>query len=306
MVRSLLSADDLTREDLFAILDRARVLKEAIKQRKTLDLLGNRVIGILFEKPSTRTRTSFESAILRLGGGTIYLAPNDLQIKRGEPIEDTGRMLGSYLDAVVARVYAHQTVEDFVRYSGIPIINGLSDLEHPTQAICDLFTILETKGTVQGLTLTYIGDGNNVCHSLLLICALAGMHMRVACPEGYSPRADILDKANRTAEKTGARVQVLNSPGEAAEGADILYTDVWVSMGEEKEKEEKRNAFHGYQINADLLSLSSKEVLVMHCLPAHRGQEITAEVIEGPRSIVWQQAENKMHGAAGILDYFLS
>ena len=305
MARSFLTVNDLSSEDLFAILERARVLKDAIKERKNLDVLRNRVIGILFEKPSTRTRTSFESAILRLGGAAIYLAPDDLQIKRGEPIEDTGRILGSYLDAVVARVYAHQTVADFSRYSGIPVINGLSDLEHPTQAVCDLFTILETKGEVRGLTLTYIGDGNNVCHSLLLICALAGMNMNVASPAGYSPRPDILNKANEIAEKTGAEMKVLHNPGEAAEGADILYTDVWVSMGEEEEEKTKLNAFQGYQINAELLSIASGDARVMHCLPAHRGLEITNEVIEGPQSIVWQQAENKMHGAAGILDYFL-
>lgn len=306
MARSFLTADDLTSEDLFAIFERARILKEAIKKRKALDVLRNKVIGILFEKPSTRTRTSFESAILRLGGAAIYLAPNDLQIKRGEPIEDTGRMLGSYLDAVVARVYDHQTVEDFSRYSGIPVINGLSDLEHPTQAVCDLFTILETKGEVRGLTLTYVGDGNNVCHSLLLMCALAGMNMNVACPQGYSPREDILNKANEIAEKTGAKMEVLDNPKEAAKGADILYTDVWVSMGEEGEEETKLNVFQGYQINTDLLNIASKDARVMHCLPAHRGLEITNDIIEGPQSIVWQQAENKMHGAAGILDYFLS
>ncbi|MCJ7682898.1 MAG: ornithine carbamoyltransferase [Desulfobacteraceae bacterium] len=306
MARSFLTANDLSSEDLFAIFERARILKEAIKKRKTLDVLRNRVIGILFEKPSTRTRTSFESAVLRLGGAAIYLPTNDLQIKRGEPIEDTGRMLGSYLDAVIVRVYTHKTVEDFSRYSGIPVINGLSDLEHPTQAVCDLFTILETKGEVRGLTLTYIGDGNNVCHSLLLICALAGMNMNVACPEGYSPRPDILNKANEIAAKTGAKMEVLDNPKEAAKGSDILYTDVWVSMGEEGEEETKLNAFEGYQINADLLSIASKDALVMHCLPAHRGQEITSDVIEGPQSLVWQQAENKMHGAAGILDYFLS
>jgi ornithine carbamoyltransferase len=306
MARSFLTANDLSSEDLFAIFERARILKEAIKKRKTLDVLRNRVIGILFEKPSTRTRTSFESAVLRLGGAAIYLPTNDLQIKRGEPIEDTGRMLGSYLDAVIVRVYTHKTVEDFSRYSGIPVINGLSDLEHPTQAVCDLFTIFETKGEVRGLTLTYIGDGNNVCHSLLLICALAGMNMNVACPEGYSPRPDILNKANEIAAKTGAKMEVLDNPKEAAKGSDILYTDVWVSMGEEGEEETKLNAFEGYQINADLLSIASKDALVMHCLPAHRGQEITSDVIEGPQSLVWQQAENKMHGAAGILDYFLS
>jgi ornithine carbamoyltransferase len=306
MTRSLLTANDLTSEDLFDIFERARILKGSIKARKPIDALRDRVVGLLFEKPSTRTRTSFESAILRLGGNAIYLAPDDLQIKRGEPLEDTGRMLGSYLDAVVARVYAHQTVEDLSRHSGIPVINGLSDLEHPTQAVCDLFTILEIKGRVEGLTLAYIGDGNNVCHSLLLACALAGMDMNVASPKGYKPETDILLRATETAGKTGATLNVFDRPEDAAAGADILYTDVWVSMGEEKEEKTKLNTFQGYQINADLLGIAAKDALVMHCLPAHRGLEITNDVIEGPRSIVWQQAENKMHGAAGILDYFLS
>jgi ornithine carbamoyltransferase len=306
MTRSLLTSSDLTSEDLFAIFDRARDLKSRIRERKPIDALANRVIGILFEKPSTRTRTSFVSAILRLGGATIYLAPGDLQIKRGEPIQDTARMLGSYLDAIVARVYAHQTVEDLSRYSKIPVINGLSDLEHPSQAVCDLFTILEIKGRVEGLKLAYIGDGNNVCHSLLVVCALAGTHMNVASPKGYAPHPDILDKANEIAAKTGARLNVFDRPEEAAAGADILYTDVWVSMGEEAEEKTKLTTFQGYQINGDLLRVAADDAVVMHCLPAHRGLEITDDVIEGPSSIVWEQAENKMHGAAGILDYFLS
>jgi len=306
MTRSLLKASDLTPEDLSAIFHKARDFKSRIIQRKPIDALKNRVIGILFEKPSTRTRTSFESAILRLGGATIYLAPGNLQIKRGEPIQDTARMLGSYLDAIVARVYAHQTVQDLSRHSSIPVINGLSDLEHPSQAVCDLFTILEIKGRVEGLRLAYIGDGNNVCHSLLVVCALAGMHMNVASPEGYAPRPEILVKANDLAARTGARLNVFDRPAEAAAGADILYTDVWVSMGEEEEEKTKLTTFRGYQINADLLRVAADDAVVMHCLPAHRGQEITDDVIEGPRSIVWQQAENKMHGAAAILDHFLS
>jgi ornithine carbamoyltransferase len=306
MTRSLLTASDLTSEDLPAIFERARDLKARIRARKPIDSLKNQVIGILFEKPSTRTRTSFESAILRLGGAAIYLAPGNLQIERGEPIQDTARMLGSYLDAIVARVYAHQTVEDLSRHSGIPVINGLSDLDHPTQAVCDLFTILEIKGRVQGLTLAYIGDGNNVCHSLLLICALAGTHMHVAAPGGYKPNPDMLLKATGIAAKTGARIRIFDRPEEAAAGADILYTDVWVSMGEEGEETMKLAAFQGYQINADLLRVAADDALVMHCLPAHRGLEITNDVIEGPRSIVWRQAENKMYGAAAILDYLLS
>lgn len=306
MARSLLTTADLSRKDLSAIFDRARDLKTATKAGKVPDVLKSRVIGILFEKPSTRTRISFESAILRLNGKAIYLAPGNLQIKRGEPIQDTARMLGAYLDALVARVYRHDTVAALVRYAAIPVINGLSDVEHPTQAVCDLFTILEVKGKLAGLTLAYIGDGNNVCHSLLPACALAGMNMKMACPKGYCPNPDLLDKACKLAEETGVTLQVMEDPTQAAAGAEVLYTDVWVSMGEEKDKTTKIEAFEGYQINAHLLRAAARDVSVMHCLPAHRGLEITDEVIEGPRSIVWQQAENKMYGAAGILAYLLS
>ena len=305
MAGSFLTAQGLSSKQLFEIFDRIKVLKHDMKQGKTLDVLQNKVIGILFEKPSTRTRTSFESAILRLGGSTIYLPVADLQIKRGEPIEDTSRMFGSYLDALVARVFEHQTVIDLSRYSGIPIINGLSDLAHPTQAVCDIFTVLEVKGSVKGLKLAYIGDGNNVCHSLLMVCALAGMHMTVACPKGYCPDPAILHKAESIAAQTGAQFAVVESPEEASVGAHILYTDVWVSMGEEEEEKTKLEIFKGYQINADLLKVAAKDASVMHCLPAHRGLEITDEVLEGDRSIVWQQAENKMYGAAGILDHFV-
>jgi ornithine carbamoyltransferase len=306
MAGSFLTAQGLSPEQLFEIFDRIKVLKQDMKQGKTLDVLQNKVIGILFEKPSTRTRTSFESAILRLGGSSIYLPVADLQINRGEPIEDTSRMFGSYLDALVARVFEQQTVEDLSRYSGIPVINGLSDVAHPTQAVCDIFTVLEVKGHVKGLKLAYIGDGNNVCHSLLMVCALAGMHMNVACPKEYAPNPEILDKAEAIAAQTGAKLGIFESPEEASVGAHILYTDVWVSMGEEEEEKTKLEIFEGYQINGELLEVAAEDAHVMHCLPAHRGLEITNEVIEGPRSIVWQQAENKMYGAAGILDHFVS
>lgn len=306
MAGSLLTLKDLTSEDLFTILEKTRGLKTEIIQRRPLMLLRNKVIGILFEKPSTRTRTSFEAATLRLGGATIYLPPSELQLKRGEPLKDTARILGSYLDALIARVYDHQTVEELGEYSGIPVINGLSNLAHPTQAICDLLTVLEVKGGFSGVTLAYIGDGNNVCHSLLLACALVGMNMNAACPTGYHPDPDLFNDAQQIAEDNGSMLNIVEDPKEAVSGADILYTDVWVSMGEEKEEETKLQAFQGYQINADLLKLADSNAYVMHCLPAHRGMEITDDVIEGPQSIVWQQGENKMYGAAGILDFILS
>jgi len=306
MAGSLLTLKDLTSEDLFNIFEKTKRLKTEIKQRASISVLQNRVVGILFEKPSTRTRASFETATLRLGGHAIYLPPNELQLRRGEPLKDTARVLGSYLDALIARVYDHQTAQELADYSGIPVINGLSDLAHPTQAICDLFTVLEVKGSLRGVTLAYIGDGNNVCHSLLLACALTGVNMNAACPAGYHPSSDFLENARRIAEGTGSRLKVFEDPNDAAGGADILYTDVWVSMGEEEEKEEKLKAFQGYQINAELLKLADSDASVMHCLPAHRGMEITDDVMEGPQSIVWQQGENKMHGAAGIMDFILS
>ncbi len=306
MARSFLTLNDFSSEDLFAIFERAKVLKSDIKQRNDINILRNRVVGILFEKPSTRTRTSFESAVLRLGGQALYLSSNELQLKRGEPVKDTARILGSYLDAIVARVYDHQTVEELAQYSGVPVINALSDYTHPTQAVCDLFTIQEVKGKLKGLTLAYIGDGNNVCHSLILCCALAGMNIVSACPGGYHPHPDIMKSAEQISEKTGSSISVVEDPEEAAKDADILYSDVWVSMGEEEEKEAKLKIFKNYQINEKLLKVAAKDASVMHCLPAYRGLEIMDDVLEGPQSIVWQQGENKMHGAAAILDFMLS
>ena len=306
MARSLLTLNDITREELQTIFDQAGILKADIKQRKTILGLQNRVVGLLFEKPSTRTRASFEVAALRLGGQAVYLSSGELQLKRGEPVKDTARILGSYLDALVARVYDHQTVEELAVHAGVPVINGLSDFSHPTQAVCDLFTILEVRGTLEGLTLAYIGDGNNVCRSLLMCCALSGMNMTVASPQGYQPDPETLRNAGAAAQQSGSRIRIVEDPREAAEGADILYTDVWVSMGEEKEKEEKIKAFYGYQINSELLKRAAPNARVMHCLPAYRGLEITDDVLEGPQSIAWQQGENKMHGAAAILSFFLS
>lgn len=229
-----------------------------------------------------------------------------MQLKRGEPIKDTARILGSYYDALIARVFAQDTVDQLAEHSQIPVINGLSDLNHPTQAVCDLYTVLEVKGRLKGLTMAYIGDGDNVCHSLLVACSNVGMNVNAACPEGYMPSPDIVAEAEKLAAENGARVMVVSDPRQAASGADVLYTDVWVSMGEEEEKEKRLKDFEGYQINDALLELADKDAVVMHCLPAHRGLEITDDVIEGPRSVVWRQGANKMYGAAGILDFFLN
>ncbi|HVP16037.1 MAG TPA: ornithine carbamoyltransferase [candidate division Zixibacteria bacterium] len=305
MKRSFLSVRDASRQDLDLIFERTKELKAEIRERENINSLKNRIVGILFEKPSTRTRTSFEAATLRLGGQALYLPSSELQLSRGEPVKDTARILGGYLDAIVARVYAHDTVVQLSKYSKIPVINGLSDLEHPTQMVCDLFTILEVKGELEGLTLAFIGDGNNMCNSWLLGAAAVGMNMVAACPNGYHPDKGIFEKAKKIAKKTGVELKIVKSPKDAAQEADILYTDVWVSMGEEKEKARRLKAFKGYQINSALVKAAAKDAIVMHCLPAHRGLEITDDVIEGKQSVVWTQGENKLYGAAGILDFFL-
>lgn len=306
MARSFLRDTDITRDELLEILEKTKELKPRIQEREQLDILKGRVAVLLFEKPSTRTRNSFETAVLRLGGQSVYNTSGDMQLKRGEPIKDTARILGSYYDAMIARVFAQDTVDQLAEYSGITVINGLSDLNHPTQAVCDLFTVLEVKGELEGLTMCYVGAGGNVLHSLLIACSKAGMNINASCPDGYMPDPGTVKEAEEIASGTGSCVRIVNDPGDAAEGSDILYTDVWVSMGEEEEKEKRLKDFQGYQINDDLLKLADSDAIVMHCLPAHRGQEITDEVIEGPQSVVWEQGANKMYGAAGILAFFLA
>jgi len=303
--RSYLSVADLTKREFADLLERTRILKEGILRGSEGNLLEKKVIGLLFEKPSTRTRVSFETAILRLGGQAMYMQADELQSTRGEPVQDTARVLGSYLDCIVARVYAHDTVVQLAKHSHVPVINALSDLEHPTQIVSDFLTIIEKKGRLDGVNLTYVGDGNNVCHSLLLGAAMAGMKMNVACPEGYEPNAAILAKAQSLAKEDGTKLTIMRRPAEAVKGADVLYTDVWVSMGEDAEEKHRMKAFQGYQVDSALLKAAKSDAVVMHCLPAHRGLEITDEVIEGKQSIAWQQAANKLYSAASVLEYCL-
>lgn len=302
-MKSFLTINDITKPELGKVLARAEKIKSSIRRGTPISSLRGKVVGLLFEKPSTRTRASFEVASRRLGGESIYLSANELQLSRGEPVKDTARILGGYLDGIVARVYSNDTVIQLAKYSGVPVVNALSDLEHPTQIVSDLLTIQEAKGKLRGLDLAYIGDGNNVCNSLLLGSALVGMNMTVGCPQGYEPNAAILAEAEKTASSTGARLKIEHDPGVAAKDADVLYTDVWVSMGDESSKEKRMRDFAGYQINSDLLKLARKNASVMHCLPAHRDLEITDDVIEGKQSIVWQQGENKLYGAAAVLEW---
>jgi len=304
-LKSFLSLNDITKPEIGKVLARAEKIKSGIRRGTPISTLRGKIIGLLFEKPSTRTRASFEVASRRLGGESIYLSANELQLSRGEPVKDTARILGGYVDGIVARVYSNDTVVDLADYSGVPVVNALSDREHPTQIVSDLLTIQEAKGKLRGLDFTYIGDGNNVCNSLLLGAALVGMNMTVGCPEGYDPNPTILADAEKTASSTGAHLRVVHDPAVAAKDADILYTDVWVSMGDEASKEKRMRDFVGYQINSDLVRLARKNASVMHCLPAHRDLEITDDVIEGKQSIVWQQGENKLYGAAAVLEWLL-
>lgn len=304
--RDLLSVSDFDGSEIRAILKSIKKLKPVAPGGTPARILDGKVVGLLFEHPSTRTRVSFESAAMRLGANVLYMRPDELQLKRGEPIKDTARVLSGYLDALVYRTSDHDTLVELAEHATIPIINALSDLEHPTQALSDLATIEDARGSLEGLKLAWIGDGNNVCRSLMLACATMGINMSIATPPNYQPSSDIARKANELAQKTNAKIWYTDDQYEATESADILYTDVWVSMGQDTEQTQRMMDFEGFQINDELLSKAKPEAVVMHCLPAHRGLEITDEVLEGPKSIAWKQAEYKFHGAKGILASLLT
>jgi ornithine carbamoyltransferase len=304
-MRSLLRMSDLSASDLDILMAKAGDLKKRIKAGREVSSLNGKIVGLLFEKPSTRTRTGFEVASLRLGGHSLYLSANELQLSRGEPVKDTARILGGYLDIIVGRVFAQDTVDQLAQFSGVPVVNALSELEHPTQIIADFFTILEAKGRLKGLKIAYVGDGDNVCNSLVMGSAIAGVNISVACPRTYHPDESILERAEKVAKTSGSAVEVTDEPSRAARDADVIYTDVWVSMGDEAEKDRRIRAFKGYQVNSKLLEAAKPDASVMHCLPAHRGLEITDDVIEGPRSIVWKQGENKLYGAAAVLEWLV-
>jgi ornithine carbamoyltransferase len=296
---------DLSSGEIQSLMELAIKLKSDAKQGLLKHSLSDRVVGLLFEKPSTRTRASFETAVYQLGGQAMYLRADELQLARGEPLKDTARILGAYLSGIVIRTYAHQNLVEFAEYAPVPIINALSDLEHPTQIVADMLTILEAKGKLSGLKFVWVGDGNNVCNSWLLGGSSMGMSVVVSCPRGFEPDKSVTRKAEMLGKESGGTVDFVRDPRKAVEGADVLYTDVWVSMGQEKGAKKKEQRFKPYQINVKLVSRARADVAVMHCLPAHRGMEITDDVLEGPRSIVWRQAENKLHGARAVLAAFL-
>lgn len=299
--RDFISLNDFTPQEINYLLETAIALKASQRQGIPQNHLQGKTLGMIFQKSSTRTRVSFEVGMYQLGGTALFLSANDLQIGRGEPIKDTARVLSRYLDGIMIRTYSHDEVLELALYADIPIINGLTDLLHPCQALADLMTIKEQKSDLTGLKLTYIGDGNNMAHSLMFAGAKMGMDVVIASPQGYQPKDFIFSQAKKIALQNGGSVTVTENIFEGAKEADVLYTDVWASMGQEQEAEERQKAFSGYQINEDLLKVADTQVMVLHCLPAHRGEEITEEVIEGPHSFVFEEAENRLHAQKAIM-----
>ncbi len=306
MKRDLRAISDLTTKDIEAILKHTAVLKKAQRQGKARTTLKGKSLGMIFEKSSTRTRVSFEVGMFQLGGQALFLSSSDLQIGRGEPISDTAHTLSRYLDGIMIRTFAQSMVDELAKHASIPVINGLSDLHHPCQALADLFTVREKKGRLKGLKLAYVGDGNNVANSLIEACVRVGMHISIACPHGYEPDAGVLREAKREAERTGSRLSIGNDPLKAVKDADAVYTDVWASMGQEAEHALRLRVFKEYQVNAKLINAANPGAIVMHCLPAHRGEEITADVIDGPQSIIFNQAENRLHTQKAVLEMLLA
>jgi ornithine carbamoyltransferase len=301
-VRHFLSLLDLDQAELHAIIERAIELK-GLQRAGTPpgtphEPLKNRLLALIFEKSSTRTRVSFEAAMAQCGGSTLFLAPGDSQLGRGEPLEDTARVLSRMVDVIAIRTYAHQKLERFAAFSDVPVINALTDLLHPCQLLADIQTFVESRGAIAGKTVAWIGDGNNVCNTYVEAASRFDFELRIACPEGFEPNAKVLQRA-------GSRVTLLRDPLEAAGDADLVVTDVWASMGQEREQRARARAFAGYQVTAAVMAQAKPDALFMHCLPAHRGEEVAAEVIDGPQSVVWDEAENRLHSQKALLELLL-
>jgi len=299
--KDLLSISDLSVDDIHSLIS------DAIdnKARGWLSILDGKILALIFEKPSLRTRVSFEVAMRELGGQTIYLSPAEVGLGERESVSDVARVLSRYVDAIAARTFSHQTLEILASYSGVPVINALSDSEHPCQALADLLTIYEKKGELEGLTLAFVGDGNNVAHSLLLAASLSGMNFRIASPASHAVQEGILLRAKEYAAASGAEISCTEEPHLAVNGADIVYTDAWASMGQEAEAQERRSIFANYQLNSELLSLAKEDAIIMHPLPAHRGEEVTEDILDSPQSVVFDQAENRMHIQKALLAQML-
>lgn len=303
MNKNVLSICDLSREQIISVIDVANYLKNPLNARGSkTPILRGKILGMIFQKPSTRTRISFETAILQLGGNAINLTYNDLQMSRGESIEDTARTLSLYLDCIVARVYAHGDLEKLSLHSNIPVINGLSDLFHPCQILSDLMTIYEYKKRLDGITLAFVGDGNNICNDLLLGCSKLGINVKISTPPGFEPLNWVINTAIEESKKNGSYVLITNDPVEAVKEADIVTTDTFISIGKEDEKEKRDTIFLPlYQVNENLIQNAKKDFIFMHCLPAKRGKEVTSEIIDGPHSVVWAEAENRLHVQKALL-----
>ncbi len=299
--KNLISIADLSIEEIYQIFDVSKSLKEKLYTGEAHRYLEGKTLGMIFTKRSTRTRISFETGIYQLGGIGMYFGPNDLQLGTSESIADTAKVLGRYLSGIMIRTFDHQDVVELGKYAGIPVINGLTDLLHPCQVLTDLFTILEKKRKLQGLKLAYIGDGNNMAHSLLNGCSKVGMNIAIASPSGYKPNKEIVDNAKKFAKYMGSKIEITNDPVAAVKNADIVYTDVWASMGQEAEAIERKKRFAKYQVNPKLVKNAKADYLFMHCLPAHRGEEVVNEVADSPNSVIFDEAENRLHVQKAIM-----
>lgn len=304
--KDLISIHDLEIGEVALILDVAAKLKRKQKKGEPHQYLKGKSLAMLFSKASTRTRTSFEVGFYQLGGHPIYLSDDASQIGRGEPVKDTARVLSRFVDGIMIRTFSHESVIELAKYASIPVINGLTDLLHPCQALTDMFTIQEKMKVLKGRKMVYVGDGNNMAHSLMYACAKVGMNMVCACPKGYQPDPHVLAEAQEDAVHAGCTITVEEDVMKAVKGADVLYTDTWASMGQEEEHDARKKIFAPYQINAELLAAARPEAIVMHCLPAYRGEEITDDVIEGPQSVVFDQAENRLHVQKAIMALLMS
>jgi len=303
MKKDLLTIYDLDAEAFGEIFKRAERLKALFYRGVEHASLRGKTLGMLFDKSSTRTRLSFEAGIHQLGGAGIFLSRRDIQLGRGEPVSDTARIMSRYIDGIMIRTFEQELVEEFARYATIPVINGLTDLLHPCQVLSDLFTIIEKKGGYEGLKIAYVGDGNNMTNSWISAATRLPFHLAIACPEGYDPDETILERGIRESKEG---IEVLRVPADAVRGADVIYTDVWASMGQEEEQKARVVAFQGYQVDEKLLGCAKENAIVMHCLPAHRGEEITAGVIDGPQSVIIDQAENRLHVQKAIMEILMS
>ena len=299
MARHFLTLLDLSPEELNSLIQRAISLKAELKNGGHGNPFANKVLGMIFEKSSTRTRVSFEAGMAQFGGHAMFLSPRDTQLGRGEPIEDSARVLSSMVDIIMIRTFGHNIVETFAKYSSVPVINALTDDYHPCQLLADMQTFVEARGSIQGKAVTWVGDGNNMCHSYINAARQFDFELRIACPEGFDPNADIV-AANKD------RVQIFRDPVAATKNSDLVVTDVWASMGQEEEQKAREEKFAGFQVNAELMSHANSDALYMHCLPAHRGEEISAELMDSPDTVIWQEAENRLHAQKALMELLLN